>query len=338
MASSALQKAIRRGDTDTAERAAITLYRVDRQLIWRRLIIIAIEDVGIGSTQAVIETIALASEANRRNQLDGEAAAILGACRLLADAPKDRSADYLISAALHDPELNAARDRFGCASTAHRLGSVADPSLSMAERLLAAWYSSGLDVRGERRVGTGDFVGLMRVFADMGVDSGLLEAVRIAARKTREPFVFGLPLVSLAVANAKTEIVDPKPPKAQFRNGVPLYALDGHTRLGREAMRVFRRRNRELADLLSSHVPDYRAVRASQLAVFFSDSALTSPRLAWALGGRLEVQGVAADFIGAVVDPEVGRQLIDVVCRNLDHLNAIRDELLVRAESEGRED
>jgi hypothetical protein len=178
----------------------------------------------------------------------------------------------------------------------------------------------------------------MRAFADMGVDGGLLAAVRFAARKTREPFAFGLPLLSLAIARAKTEIVGPVPANAQFRNGIPLYALDGHTRLGREAIRVFRNENTEVADLLSGHVPDYRADRASQLAVFFADSALTSPRLAWAQDRQLEVQGIAADFIGAGIDPEVGRQLVDVVRRNLDHLNAVRAKLLVRAPSRGRAD
>ena len=48
VASSLLQKAIRRGDASLAERAALTLHRLRGQGIWRRFLVIAFEDVGIG--------------------------------------------------------------------------------------------------------------------------------------------------------------------------------------------------------------------------------------------------------------------------------------------------
>jgi hypothetical protein len=57
IASSALQKAIRRGDIPVALRALGTLYRHDPRSAWRRLLVIACEDVGIGSLDAVITAI-----------------------------------------------------------------------------------------------------------------------------------------------------------------------------------------------------------------------------------------------------------------------------------------
>src|SRR5262245_11819758 len=48
IASSVLQKAIRRADVELAYRAACTLLDVDRSAVWRRLILIAFEDVGAG--------------------------------------------------------------------------------------------------------------------------------------------------------------------------------------------------------------------------------------------------------------------------------------------------
>src|SRR5271166_2480982 len=56
LASSALQKAIRRGDVLTAQRALRTLCRHDPRSAWRRLLVIACEDVGIGALHAVIVT------------------------------------------------------------------------------------------------------------------------------------------------------------------------------------------------------------------------------------------------------------------------------------------
>ena len=52
LALSAMQKSIRRGDGLTALRALRTLYQHDPSSTWRRLLIIACEDVGIGSAPA----------------------------------------------------------------------------------------------------------------------------------------------------------------------------------------------------------------------------------------------------------------------------------------------
>jgi replication-associated recombination protein RarA len=47
--SSLLQKSIRRSETDIAQRAALTLFKLKGGAIWRRLMVIAFEDIGIGS-------------------------------------------------------------------------------------------------------------------------------------------------------------------------------------------------------------------------------------------------------------------------------------------------
>src|SRR6266480_5330621 len=57
IASSLLQKSIRRGDSELAYRAAFRVQELDRSGIWRRLIIIAFEDVGAGDIGALIDTV-----------------------------------------------------------------------------------------------------------------------------------------------------------------------------------------------------------------------------------------------------------------------------------------
>ena len=56
VALSAMQKSIRRGDGLTAQRALATLYRDDPSSTWRRLLIIACEDIGIAALRAVVMT------------------------------------------------------------------------------------------------------------------------------------------------------------------------------------------------------------------------------------------------------------------------------------------
>src|SRR6187200_1490436 len=58
---SALQKSVRRGMTHCAIRFAIQLHSIDEAYCWRRLAIIALEDIGFGDPLAA----AVALEANR---------------------------------------------------------------------------------------------------------------------------------------------------------------------------------------------------------------------------------------------------------------------------------
>ena len=66
IASSALQKAIRRGEIAVAERAAFALHREDSPAAWRRLIAIAFEDLGPAAVDVVVETVAVATSPDWR--------------------------------------------------------------------------------------------------------------------------------------------------------------------------------------------------------------------------------------------------------------------------------
>ena len=121
VASSLLQKAMRRGDIDLAERAAFTLFRYRGQGIWRRLIVIAFEDVGVGSVYALLQTTRACMSADWRLTVGGDELALRIVVRLLAGAPKDRSADHLICAAHDHPIFEEDRRKLGAASLASAL-------------------------------------------------------------------------------------------------------------------------------------------------------------------------------------------------------------------------
>ena len=117
----------------------------------------------------------------------------------------------------------------------------------------------------------------------------------------------------------------------EFPTLTALVARGARTRLGRQAISKFMRTNSEVSSHLMDSLPDFRAEKALRLAVFFADSAVISPRLKWSHQVEIEKLGIAADFCGVRADPAVGQDLIKVVRRNLDHLDAIRAELLAKA-------
>ncbi len=96
---SGLQKAIRRGELRTARSCAATLIQGDKQMLWRRLQVTALEDVGVGDAALVTQVIAAAAHANWRNQAGGDAKVVSYLVDRMCAAPKDRSADYLLYAA-----------------------------------------------------------------------------------------------------------------------------------------------------------------------------------------------------------------------------------------------
>jgi hypothetical protein len=327
LALSAMQKAIRRGDSLTAQRALRTLYQHDPSSTWRRLLVIACEDVGIGSLDAVVLTARRSANAKARC----DEAAALATAQMLAEAPKDRSADLLFAAALHDPTLEIARLRCRSASIARRLDFVADPTLSLPERALAVWHSSGVESRGERRVGPGDLDALMRTYAGLGVPEQLIEAVAVAVKKAREPFVLLLPLLWLAAAGSEAEFVDPPFAPLRLVNGVPICALDRHTRLGCQAIKRFAQENAEIARFLTERGCRSGGEGALRMAVFYADGALVRPSFRWRHSAELVTAGVAADFQGVHVGPGVGAELVELVAAQIADLDSIRSQLLSRA-------
>src|SRR5262249_3642545 len=146
VASSVLQKAIRRGEVELAQRAAFTIHAFDRNAIWRRLIAIGCEDVGVGDIDALLETVLAATSTDVRRQC-GEAAVLRAVVHRLAEAVKDRSADYLACAAKDHSALSEIRDFCRTASLEQRLRFLGDTSRPLAQRAVAAWFASGINWR-----------------------------------------------------------------------------------------------------------------------------------------------------------------------------------------------
>ena len=329
VASSLLQKAIRRADVNLAERAAFTLTRHRGQGIWRRLIAIAFEDVGVGSVDALIQTTKACTSAAWRLWVGGDELALRLVVRLLAEAPKDRSPDHLICAAHDHPTMEADRCEVGAMSLAQRIALVADAGSPLPKRAIAAWYASGVEWGEERRIGRGDLSALMSAFRDLGVPSDLVSATHVAAMRTREPIVVMTPLIWLVSEEAGGHHVTdcPVPPTTTIRE-VPAYALDKHTALGKAAIHRFSRECPAVRSVLTAHVPEYRANDAACMAAFYADAAPVARRFDWDGSAELERLGTESDMLKVGVSRQGICAVLEAVRDNLEQLNAIRAEVL----------
>lgn len=326
--SSLLQKSIRRNETFIAGRAALTYVALKGSAIWRRLMVIAFEDVGAGSTDALAKTVAAAIDPAWRKNVGGNTRVAVHVARMLAGAPKDRSADYLICGAKDHPSLEEARRTFGSSTIEQRRNAAANPQAPLTQRAMAAWYASGIEWDREKRVGNGNLPALLETFRHLGTPEDLVAATGIAAARTREPIVLMVPLVWLAAnEEERSTIFECEVPPSPTVSDVPLYALDKHTRLGREAIGRFARENVAVRTCLERYVPERRRREAAYMAAFYADGAPVSRRLKWKQSEYLEAYGTENDLLLSGVKSGGVAPLLQIVRENLEHLNELRADV-----------
>jgi hypothetical protein len=121
---SLLQKSIRRGEIEVAQRAALTFLAQKGSALWRRFVIIAFEDIGAGSADDVAMTVAASTDGKWRKQSGGDIVVAAHLARLLAEAPKSRSAEHLITGSNDHPSLEQERRAVSSSSIADNLATV----------------------------------------------------------------------------------------------------------------------------------------------------------------------------------------------------------------------
>ena len=141
--SSLLHKAIRRGEAELAQAAATSFYRYRGQAIWRRLLNIAFEDVGIADPDLVAEIAWLATNKRARSAIGDDSTIIQDFVAKLAACPKDRSTDYLICATLKLDEGRAHQAELSGRSTNELITIAADTHQSLIRRSAACLREIG---------------------------------------------------------------------------------------------------------------------------------------------------------------------------------------------------
>ncbi len=202
LASSALQKAIRRGNEAEALSCARLLVNRDPQRLWRRLAVIAMEDVGVGDFDVVANTIFASRSKVWRDKQGGDWHVASYLVPRLCTSPKNRGTDDLGLVAEFHPDFEEARTELACAPQASLCDLVADQSQPMAVRSLAALYLAGTDawsaqVLPHRR---GDIRVLLDLYRHVGVPDYVCEAIEGGAKKERGALPVNLGLIWLQAA------------------------------------------------------------------------------------------------------------------------------------------
>lgn len=103
---SALQKEIRRGHVENACLLAYEMYLTSAELeayLWKRLLVISVEDVGLGDPQAALQVHTLYQMHNTTGRGEGDRLLFaIHAVRYLCACQKDRSTDEMVNWMIHE--------------------------------------------------------------------------------------------------------------------------------------------------------------------------------------------------------------------------------------------
>ena len=189
---------------------------------------------------------------------------------------------------------------------------------------------------------------LLEIFVSDGVPTELVEATGIAASRIRDAIILMVPLIWLAADQRVT--IDARLPRSMMLNGLPMFALDKHTRIGREAIRALVKFNSNIRECLNRYVAPDHTYDAAYMAAFYADAAPLARKLVWQGSEELERLGTEADLFKVGVAREGVIPLLEVFRDNLDHLNKLRAHTLCKrqgftdvataliADEEGRDD
>jgi hypothetical protein len=152
----------------------------------------------------------------------------------------------------------------------------------------------------------------------------LVAATVLAAKRTRQPYAVLVPLIWLEVqrSGVGSRIEDAIVPPTGLVDGIPLYALDEHTRLGKRAINTLAQQSPSIRACLQQYAPQRRWIA-------YAEGSAVSRRLHWSQSQTLEALGIEAELATAEVQPDGVEPLIGAIRDSLDELNAIRTQLLL---------
>ncbi len=311
VAMSALQKAIRRGRKDLAQRAAATLLADSPDRLWRRCGGIAFEDIGVADLKTVALVTAALAGKRFRATLGGEWKVASFIVAQMAQAVKCRAADDLLLTAQLHPAYATLRQVFPL-RTQDELEAIAVHGAALPVKALAVWFATGIfgpTINLRFRKGSPS-----SVFASM--KDADLPFVDIAQEGYRKAGEILCPFVSLLLSLESSEDTNIKndafPPEISI-NGVPGWAYDIYTREGRAVYQAFLQRDSRTAQWIQEYVPQRQRISFLGTIIFRIEGGLVRSRLRWSTGDEL-------------------RQLVDLGCNGPHCADA--SEILALARSD----
>jgi hypothetical protein len=250
LALSALQKAIRRGNSLLAYKAAHSILMIGKEPdLWRRLAVIALEDVGLAAPDVTAMTLFLASNKKIRDKI-GRKHVLMAVVVALAASQKSRLLTYLTLGGVLPTEWghnHLGVLKSGVIAADEVLGAAKNVDAKAGERLAALWWMLG---------GGYEFSGFKIPYRPVDVANALLGELKlpplivymmIQGRSTAQDALFvPIPLAHEMMKSDEIIIGHDDmwgPPDNTLLGNKYAASLDRYTQVGKKAIGLFAKQN-----------------------------------------------------------------------------------------------
>ncbi|WP_209349481.1 hypothetical protein [Pontixanthobacter sp. CEM42] len=306
VASSLLQKAIRRGQADFALAAGSFLHQLDPRIVWRRLPLIGWEDVSFGDLDACCNASQLARNKRLRTKLGGDWHTAAWFISRFCGAPKNRITDDLVTVLEHAPSAPAIISQVSKLDDGDLRRLLTPTDRCILRRAAATWLLCGTDKFPSEAMParSGDLAAYFRYFARDSAASNLAVIGEAASKSTKTifPALTAMLWEEWSENQSTFEIVKDQLNWNATIGDVPAYAYDGHTAKGSRYLRKLGRVDAELAIWLIEVLPAELHVPMLKKFAFRSVASLCNQLHNW---GNIQKVRTLADSVGFHLEQSV---------------------------------
>lgn len=325
LAASQLQKSVRRSEYGLAWEAAAYLLRYNADYFWRRLPIIALEDVGVADPELIIAVILASKRSCLRDQMGGSLRAAASLINALCAAPKDRATDDLYDVVSRDPHLLEQAARWA----EEPIETILEKPCADNERsfCVALQLARLADQKGDlscKRLHRARWTEAMEYLGPETSSPLIVEASVLGLRATGSilaPMLFAVG----AQRDRGVGVVDDEIPAHATASLPPPWVAGMHTRAGLAGFRKFISRSPRTKELLRYANGDVSQSRVVGALVFRLDCGQLRRRLDRAQSGALKAR---ATGLGWGMPDEIVPDMLEVLRMDFALLNECRAEAL----------
>lgn len=316
---SGLQKAVRRGNVELTSRFALSLWHTDKRSLWRRLAIIAVEDVGVGCMDVTLDVL-LAYASNDWRTASGDVKIAIHLAQQMAKAPKTRLLRELFVYSDRSEVATFARGRTEEVSLKKLRATLLDNEKETFERILALWGLGGKSSFSTEVFsgGQGNVEEAIIAIKRLPIPDEIIQVCLTALKLPHWPLASLLPLGWLEMKKQGKDLYISKemPLSAPECTGLPTWAMDGlYTRSGKQSIRS-----------LQAAVPCLKSFTAMQIGegYFFIESEPLNLRLTSRAWEDLRQEYIFTVMAGLGLNRNDYMVLRRILIKNLDLYNDIR--------------
>lgn len=317
LASSALQKSIRRGYTETALLMTRSFISHEPDYFWRRINVIALEDIGIANIELVNQVLWVSG---KRKWIERVGASALAAylVRAMCESLKDRNACEIPLAVDRHADYAWHRQHYPQIPHLQLIANL--ESSDFYERALAIWSLLGTKLYPANHFHSAG-IALEAVLEHF--DEPIATTIRLAKSKN----AYALPVGILALADIKRGeqwIECEAPINPEYSGIYPLCALDQYTRGGKKAIHQWIMTNQPLKSFLREHLPYEEWMRYVCLLLFAVETENVNIRLRYDGWDDPLIKSAEGDLLSESFRGEELLQLIAIIRKEIPSLNTSR--------------